>query len=50
MQRALDAARGEGGVITGGERLGMEGMPEAYYVRPALVEMPCQSALPSATC
>jgi aldehyde dehydrogenase (NAD+) len=28
--------------VTGGERIGAEKMPDAYYVRPALVEMPGQ--------
>ncbi len=36
MQRTLDAARGLGGEITGGERVGET---DACYVRPALVEM-----------
>lgn len=36
MQTALEQARLAGGIVTGGERLG-EG--EAFYVRPALVEM-----------
>jgi aldehyde dehydrogenase (NAD+) len=36
MQTALEQARLAGGIVTGGERLGAG---EAYYVRPALVEM-----------
>jgi aldehyde dehydrogenase (NAD+) len=42
MQKALDAARAEGGTVTGGERVDTGGA-EAYYVRPALVEMPKQT-------
>jgi aldehyde dehydrogenase (NAD+) len=40
MQAALDEARAAGGTVTGGERLLEAQWPEAYYVRPALVEMP----------
>ncbi len=43
MQKALAAAREEGGVVQGGERVEIAGAPEAYYVRPALVEMPAQT-------
>jgi aldehyde dehydrogenase (NAD+) len=43
MQSALQAARDEGGVVTGGERLLQEQHPSAYYVRPAIVEMPAQT-------
>ncbi|WP_332118305.1 aldehyde dehydrogenase family protein [Azorhizobium caulinodans] len=43
MQRALEAARAQGGTVTGGARVTAEGLPEAYYVRPALVEMPGQT-------
>jgi aldehyde dehydrogenase (NAD+) len=39
MQAALDEARAAGGTITGGERLHADLWPDAYYVRPALVEM-----------
>ena len=42
MQRALDAARLHGGIVTGGERMHVHEAPAAYYVRPALVEMPQQ--------
>jgi aldehyde dehydrogenase (NAD+) len=41
MARALDQARAEGGVVTGGERVA--GLEQGVYVRPALVEMPGQS-------
>ncbi|HEY7809017.1 MAG TPA: aldehyde dehydrogenase family protein [Allosphingosinicella sp.] len=43
MQAALAAAREQGGAVHGGERLpSAEG---AFYVRPALVEMPAQTAI-----
>ncbi|HEV2198686.1 MAG TPA: aldehyde dehydrogenase family protein [Bryobacteraceae bacterium] len=60
MQRALAEASASGGIVTGGERvhpelhregaeLHSEGQaeihPEAYYVRPAIVEMPAQTDL-----
>ena len=37
MERALDDAKADGGVVTGGERVAGPG--EGIYVRPALVEM-----------
>jgi aldehyde dehydrogenase (NAD+) len=39
MQRALDEARNAGAAITGGERVFREGAPNAFFVRPALVEI-----------
>ncbi|HEX8364032.1 MAG TPA: aldehyde dehydrogenase family protein [Allosphingosinicella sp.] len=39
MEAALDRARGDGGSVGGGERLG------GCYVRPAIVEMPGQTAI-----
>ncbi|HEV2748357.1 MAG TPA: aldehyde dehydrogenase family protein [Allosphingosinicella sp.] len=45
MQGALERARAEGGAVTGGKRLFADSMPEAFYVRPAIVEMPAQSAV-----
>jgi aldehyde dehydrogenase (NAD+) len=42
MQRALDDARASGGRVHGGERLHAAAAPDAYYVQPALVEMPAQ--------
>jgi aldehyde dehydrogenase (NAD+) len=39
MQATLSEARALGGKITGGERCHAEQYPDAYYVRPALVEM-----------
>jgi aldehyde dehydrogenase (NAD+) len=44
MQKALSEAKKAGGTITGGERVAIGGA-EAYYVRPALVEMPRQTKL-----
>lgn len=44
MQAALTEARKAGGKITGGERIAIGGK-DAYYVRPALVEMSRQSAI-----
>jgi aldehyde dehydrogenase (NAD+) len=43
MQAALRSARGEGGEVTGGERLLQDRHPAAYYVRPAIVDMPAQT-------
>jgi aldehyde dehydrogenase (NAD+) len=42
MTKALEAAKAEGGTVTGGARI-ENGHADAYYVRPALVEMPRQS-------
>jgi aldehyde dehydrogenase (NAD+) len=42
MQRALGDARAAGGSVFGGERAAEAGPADAYYVRPALVEMPDQ--------
>ncbi len=42
MQKALEDARSAGATITGGHRAGIEN-PEAFYVRPALVEIPTQT-------
>ena len=43
MQSALRSAREEGGKVFGGERLLEQLHPQAYYVRPAIVEMPTQT-------
>jgi aldehyde dehydrogenase (NAD+) len=43
MQNALRAAKEEGGRVTGGERLLQDKYASAYYVRPAVVEMPSQT-------
>ena len=44
MQAALEAARGQGGTVYGGERVDA-GHPDAFYARPALVEMPAQDGI-----
>ena len=44
MQAALAAAKADGGRCTGGERV-QTGAPGAFYVRPALVEMPTQTGI-----
>jgi aldehyde dehydrogenase (NAD+) len=43
MQQSLSAAHVSGGKVHGGERVNFEAPGEAYYVRPALVEMPKQA-------
>ncbi len=43
MQRALAAAKDEGGKVTGGERMLGNEFPNAFYVQPAIVEMTEQS-------
>lgn len=43
MRLVLDQATGEGGKISGGERLMVGEYENAYYVHPAIVEMPEQS-------
>ena len=43
MERALSDARAQGGAVHGGERVAGPG--DGVYVRPALVEMPAQSAV-----
>ena len=45
MQASLAQARNAGGIVAGGERAHADVWPHAYYVRPALVEMPHQTAL-----
>ena len=44
MEKALESARAEGGTVTGGGRVLADQYPDAYYVQPAIVEMPSQSA------
>ncbi len=44
MQHALDEARGDGATITGGERVALLETNNAFYVRPALVELGAQTA------
>ena len=43
MQKAIAAAKAEGGSVTGGERVTEAGKETAYYVKPAIVEMPKQA-------
>ena len=43
MQSALEQAKAQGGVVAGGERALQERFPNAFYVRPALVQMPAQT-------
>ncbi len=43
MQAALADARAAGGQVTGGERVMQSLGSDAYYVQPAIVEMPTQS-------
>jgi aldehyde dehydrogenase (NAD+) len=45
MQNALGAAKAAGGTIHGGERVDVDGAPNGYYVRPALVEIATQTEL-----
>jgi aldehyde dehydrogenase (NAD+) len=44
MERALAAAKAEGGSVVGGGRALAGEYPNAHYVRPAIVEMPSQTA------
>jgi aldehyde dehydrogenase (NAD+) len=44
MERTLAAARDEGGKVTGGGRALAERFRDAFYVHPAIVEMPAQTA------
>ncbi len=45
MCAALDDARSAGGAVFGGERVLAEKYPDAFYVRPALVDMPGQAEI-----
>jgi aldehyde dehydrogenase (NAD+) len=46
MVEALDEARADGGeLVAGGDRRPADGAPDAYYVEPALVRMPAQTAV-----
>jgi aldehyde dehydrogenase (NAD+) len=45
MERALVAAKEQGGDISGGGRVREDEFPEAWYVQPAIVEMPAQSEI-----
>ncbi|MDG2523553.1 aldehyde dehydrogenase family protein [Caulobacter segnis] len=39
MQKALEQAKAAGGDVQGGERVAVEGAADAFYVRPAIVEI-----------
>jgi aldehyde dehydrogenase (NAD+) len=43
MHKALEEARTSGATITGGDRVLTKENPEAFYARPALVEIPAQT-------
>ncbi len=43
MDKSLEEVRRAGAKVTGGERVNVEPYKEAFYVRPALVEMPGQT-------
>ncbi|WMD20835.1 aldehyde dehydrogenase family protein [Achromobacter seleniivolatilans] len=43
MQESLKAAREQGGKVAGGERVLADQYPNAWYVRPAIAEMPGQT-------
>jgi aldehyde dehydrogenase (NAD+) len=45
MQRALEAARAQGGAVSGGARALGDPWPDAWYAEPALVQMPEQSGV-----
>jgi aldehyde dehydrogenase (NAD+) len=45
MVGALEQARADGGEVIGGDRHYEEGLPSAYYVAPAVVRMPAQTAI-----
>ncbi len=45
MQQALQQAREQGGRVAGGERVLAAAQPGAFYVAPALAQMPAQSAV-----
>lgn len=45
MQGALAQAKQEGGKVTGGERVKVAGCAGGFYVKPALVELPGQTAV-----
>lgn len=45
MDRAMEVAAAQGGKLFGGERVPVERHPNGIYVRPALIEMPSQTAI-----
>ncbi len=44
MQAALEAARKDGGKVTGGGRVALAGLDKGFYVQPAIAEMTSQTA------
>lgn len=44
MEAAIAAAKAEGGTVTGGGRVSVADCDGGYYAKPAIVEMPTQSA------
>ena len=45
MERALKQAQAEGGVVFGGGRVLEKEFPNAWYARPAIIQMPGQTAI-----
>ncbi|ESR26254.1 aldehyde dehydrogenase family protein [Lutibaculum baratangense] len=45
MQKALQTAKAEGATVHGGERVLADEAPWAFYVRPAIAEMPSQTGI-----
>jgi aldehyde dehydrogenase (NAD+) len=45
MQAALTRAAADGGRVFGGERVRLNKLPDGYYVKPAIVEMPRQTEI-----
>jgi len=45
MQTTIKKAKAMGGKVTGGKRVLVKEFPNAYYVTPALIEMPKQTAI-----
>lgn len=45
MVRALEVARADGGLVHGGERTLADTFPDAFYVHPAIAEMPGQTEI-----
>jgi aldehyde dehydrogenase (NAD+) len=45
MQSALARAKKEGGEVTGGDRIALAGLDGGFYVKPAIVRMPGQTAI-----
>jgi aldehyde dehydrogenase (NAD+) len=45
MQAALKRAAADGGTVFGGERVRLNKLPDGFYVKPAIVEMPRQTEI-----